>query len=116
MRLRRAVRQWLAVLSLLQVILPQATAYVDAVLERDGARVIAHVETHGTTNCVPVHAGDCVVCRMVQRTHTASAAHGIWIAEVSHVVSDAPPERARRTSEGVRLDPSSRGPPAVEMV
>ena len=98
-------------MALLQIVLPQATAYADALLEREGARAFAHVEPVGTKGCVAVHPDDCALCRIVQRTTTATS-HGVAPVLLSRLPETAPEGVAGSPGSTWRLRPASRGPPA----
>jgi hypothetical protein len=72
---RRKLRGWAIVWALLQLALPGAATYADAVLERDGATAAyAHVESNAGATCQPVHAAECALCHLVQTQVTPSDA------------------------------------------
>ena len=67
MSLRRKFRGWVVLWALLQLALPTAATYADAVLEGASAEtVFAHVESNTGATCQPVHAADCALCHLVE--------------------------------------------------
>lgn len=72
---RRTFRGWVILWALLQLALPSAATYADAMLERASVQtVFAHVESNTGATCPPVHAADCGLCHLVQNSVTPSGA------------------------------------------
>ncbi|MDB4892177.1 MAG: hypothetical protein JWL61_4032 [Gemmatimonadetes bacterium] len=64
---RPTFRGYVIIWALLQLALPSAATYADAMLERAGVEtVFAHVESNTGATCQPVHAADCDLCHLVQ--------------------------------------------------
>lgn len=62
----RINRVGLIVTAIFQLLLPAIASVADARAEASSERgAFAHVESHGTSSCVPVHAADCAVCRVI---------------------------------------------------
>ncbi len=53
------------VLAALQLLLPGATAWADAQLQRESVRDGAHVESHSDKSCARVHDADCALCQFL---------------------------------------------------
>jgi hypothetical protein len=111
---RRELRGWVILWALLQLALPTAATYADAVLERASAEtVFAHVESNTAATCQPVHAADCGLCHLVQTRVTPSGAPSC-IPEFAPARA-LPPEShsdAFAAAERGRL-PLPRAPPVV---
>ena len=60
--------------ALLQLVLPGAAAWADAVLETHASRAVVHVEAESTRDCAPAHAADCGLCRHLATAGRASDA------------------------------------------
>src|SRR3989442_11757187 len=60
-----AVRGLWLVATALQVVLPGAAAWADARLDAAGAHATAHIESHTTSSCPPVHPPDCALCHFL---------------------------------------------------
>ena len=72
---RRRFRGWVVLWALLQLALPTAATYADAMLERASVdTVFAHVESSTGATCQPVHAADCGLCHLVHNRVTPGGA------------------------------------------
>jgi hypothetical protein len=72
---RSTFRSCVILWALLQLALPSAATYADAMLERAGVEtVFAHVESNTGATCQPVHAADCGLCHLVQNRITPCGA------------------------------------------
>lgn len=112
MRLRRRFRGWVMVWALLQFALPTAATYADALLERAGVEAQAHVESGTGTACATVHASNCALCQVVNRSVAGTAETCVLVDAVRRVPAHAP--RASNTIVGDRGRlPLSRAPPAA---
>ena len=110
---RRHRRGWILFWALLQLAIPSAATYADALLERAGPReLIAHVESRTSASCRPVHPADCALCQIVLRVAAASTPACLPSIEV--VVSASRETLAARPLTPARdWLPPPRAPPAV---
>ena len=113
MPLDRLRRLGLFLTAILQLLLPGAASIADARLEAvstRGARV--HVESHPGRGCVPAHAGDCAICRVVSAfADTPDASPPTPLPRVRRAdLPDLPGVAPVATALG---DPSQRAPPSA---
>ena len=105
----RARRLLTVVWAILQLVAPLAAAQADA---RDAVRagdVRAHVEDVSGSQCAPVHAGDCVVCKQLSFSMLAGCAprYDLPIGRASSVR----PTPSRQSSGDSRTTALPRAPP-----
>lgn len=112
MRVRPLFRGWVMVWALLQFALPTAATYADALLERSGAETQAHVESGTGTACAPVHASECALCQVVNRSVAGTAHACVLVDAVRLVPAHAPLASVAAVGARGRL-PLSRAPPAA---
>lgn len=107
-------RLGLVLTAVFQLLLPTFASVADARAEAAAERgAYAHVESHSSSQCVPVHAADCAICRVI--AGSASVAHAPVVRVVVTRVIEAPllRQEPRPTGTPARGDPSQRAPPAA---
>ena len=88
MRRSRFYRLGLVFSAVFQLMFPTFASVADARVEATAERSAhAHVEAHSTERCVPVHAADCAICRVVAGPATAGDAPVLLL---STIVVDSP--------------------------
>lgn len=114
MRRTRRHRLGLVLLALFQLLLPTFASVADARAEAASARgAYAHVEEHSSPHCVPVHAADCALCRVIAGAATPGEGAPALVC-ATRVVAPALPlaELGAPLAPALR-DPSQRAPPVV---
>lgn len=110
----RIHRAGLIVTAVFQFLLPAFASVADARAEAASERgAFAHVESHGTSTCVPVHPADCAVCRVLSDGAAPSQTQAVFPAPECLVSPALPPYRGLALGTGARHGPSQRAPPAV---
>lgn len=110
----RTHRFGLILTAIFQLLLPTFVSVADARAEGASARgAFAHVESHGTSNCVPVHSAECAFCRVISGGAAASRSPAV-LALADRVISASLPSYHGFALAGLgRRGPSQRAPPAV---
>jgi len=114
MRRTRFYRVGLVLTAVFQLLLPAFASVADARAEAAAQRgAYAHIEDHSSSHCVPVHAADCVICRVIAGTATASEAP-VVLAPAIRVIGAAIPG-FERTAPAItaQREPSQRAPPTA---
>jgi hypothetical protein len=106
----RMMRLFGVVLAAWQLALPGVASFIDAQLEREERKVAVHAESESSRGCLPPHAADCVVCRVLS---TLSFPPAQPFADFGEAPTIAPPCAVDHTGParlalGVRR---SRAPP-----
>ena len=112
MRRRTSVRlAWVAI-AVLQLVLPGATAWADARLERESAspRAAVHIEQTGGSHCPRVHPTDCALCQHLA-TPLARVAPVRALFVAAPCVRVGAIDRARPPHATPRALPQPRAPP-----
>ena len=106
-------RLGLLVTAVLQLLLPAFASVVDGQAEARSERfATVHIESHGTPSCVPIHAADCAVCRVI--AGGATVAHATAVLAPVRIVAAALPQHATvAVSATAPDDASQRAPPIV---
>jgi len=107
-------RVGLILTAVFQLLLPTFASVADARAEATAERSAhAHVESHSTSRCVPIHAADCAICRVIAGAASVAHAPVVHVA-VAHVGQASPPEPERiAVGTPARGDPPQRAPPAA---
>jgi hypothetical protein len=105
------------VVAAVQLLLPGATAWADARLEReaDSPRGASHVEDHTSPQCPRAHSDDCVLCQHLTRPF-ARATPPALLPTHQYVVRVSVAERARPARAVSLALPESRAPPKTAVV
>lgn len=85
-----------------------ADAWAEAASERGG---FAHVESHGTRGCVPVHATDCALCRVIAGGATAARAPSMQALAERDIRASLSSYDDLDVAALARCGPSQRAPP-----
>ena len=114
MRRTRVYRLGLVLTAVFQLLFPTFASVADARVEATAERSAhAHVEAHSTDRCVPVHAADCAICRVVAGPATTGDAPVVLLPTA---LADSPSlllhERGA-TQVVAHRRPSPRAPPTV---
>jgi hypothetical protein len=112
MRRTRLHRLGLVLTAVFQLLLPTFASVADARAEATAERgAHAHVEEHSSSHCVPVHAADCVMCRVIAGAATAGQPPVVLAPSIR--VIDAALGNAERPARAAaaRCGPSQRAPP-----
>jgi hypothetical protein len=114
MRRARLHRLALVLTATFQLLLPTFASVADARAEAVSERgAPAHVESHSTSQCVPVHAADCAICRVIAGSASVAHAPVVPVAVTRVIESTLPRHEMRATGTPARGDPSQRAPPAA---
>ena len=109
-----STRLGLVLTAVFQLLLPTFASVADARAEAASVRgAVTHVESHGTPKCVPVHAADCAVCRVIAGGATAARPPAIRAASLLVIEAPAPKYVRIAISASSSGDPSQRAPPVV---
>jgi len=114
MRRTRVYRLGLVLTAVFQLLFPTFASVADARAEAASERVAqAHVEGQDYNRCVPVHAADCAVCRVIAGGATPGEAP-VVVQAATLVVRPAPPHHERSAPLALaRRGASQRAPPTV---
>ena len=107
-------RVGLILVAVFQLLLPTFASVADARAEATAERSAhAHVESHGTSRCAPVHPADCAICRVIAGAMSVAHAPPVHVT-VTHVGQASLPDADWiATGTPARGDPSQRAPPAA---
>jgi len=114
MRRTRVYRLGLVFTAIFQLLFPTFASVADARAEAMSERSAhAHVEARSSDQCVPVHAADCAICRVIASAATAGEAPVVLLPTVL-VVSPSLPRHERVSPLDVaQRRPSQRAPPTA---
>jgi hypothetical protein len=112
MRRSRLFRLGLIFTAAFQLLLPTFASVADARAEAASERgAYAHVEEHSSSRCVPAHAADCVICRVVAGGATPGEAPTVVFAAELLVTPALPRLEQAAPSTTARRDAAQRAPP-----
>jgi len=110
----RLNRLGLLLVAVFQLLLPAFASVADARAEAASERgAVAHIESHGTSSCVPVHPADCAICQVVAGNATVSRAPAIRVAPERVISVSLPAYDGQAVGALARRGPSQRAPPVV---
>ena len=104
------VRACLLLAALLQLTLPGAAAWADALL--DGVAGPVHIESHSTDACARIHPADCAFHRFLSAPITVGRPVSIAIRDKARRTPALPARGLRRAALHNQL-PDSRAPPTL---
>lgn len=111
---RRIHRVGLILTAIFQLLLPTFASVADARAEAASERgAFAHVESHSTSGCVPGHAADCIICRVLSGGAAVSRAPAVQTAPERVIIAPLPPYHGFAVGTLGQRDPSQRAPPVV---
>lgn len=114
MRRIRCFRLGLVLTVVFQLLLPTFASVADARAEAAAERgAFAHVEEHSSSHCVPVHAADCVICRVIASGATMGHAPDAPAAVVRLISAALPRDAYHAPRTAAHRDPSQRAPPTT---
>jgi hypothetical protein len=110
----RINRFGLILTAIFQLLLPAFASVADARAEAASERgAFAHIESHGTSSCVPVHSTDCALCRVISGGATVSRALAVRALPECVISASPPPYHGLAVGTLARRGPSQRAPPVV---
>lgn len=114
MRGSRFYRLGLVFSAVFQLLFPTFASVADARVEATAERSAhAHVEAHSTDRCVPVHAADCAICRVISGPATTGEAPVILLPVVLVSSPSLLLDERGATHVVARRRPSPRAPPTA---
>lgn len=106
----RAVRACLLLAGLLQLTLPSAAAWADALL--DGVAGPVHIESRSTDACARIHPADCAFHRFLSAPVVVGRAVSFTVRGAARRTPPLPVRGLRRAALHNQL-PDSRAPPTL---
>lgn len=108
---RRRLRGFTWAWAVLQIALPAAVSFADAIDALDSAsRARIHVEATSSSSCRPAHAEECALCRFLSTSNGTSARGDIPLPEARRTAG-VPVDVIQRCATAARGQPGSRAPP-----
>ncbi|HEX7977257.1 MAG TPA: hypothetical protein VF461_01540 [Gemmatimonadaceae bacterium] len=106
-------RLGLILTAIFQLVLPTFVSVADVRAEAASQRAVTHIEAHGTSRCVQVHADDCALCRVLTGGAAPSRGAPALVAATRVLNASVPPYDLVVTGAPAAGDPSQRAPPSV---
>jgi len=101
-----------AALVALQLVLPGAAAWSDALLDARGQAAPVHIESHSTPACARIHPSDCGLCHFLGLPQLGSARRDC-VLPPGHGAVASPSGEALHASRREHYQPQPRAPPVL---